>query len=87
MNIVGATRRGRLGALLISLVAGLLAIGSARAQTADGDTPPLPVGTTVDLSVATVGPIRDVAVADKTYVAVEDNGLWVLQADGKRSRR
>ena len=57
---------------------------TAGIAAADDDVPvPLPVGTTVDLSVSSVGPIRDVAVADQTYVAIEDNGLWVLQSDGK----
>lgn len=53
---------------------------------ADDELPePLSVGTTVDLSVATVGVIRDVAAVavGDTYVAVEDQGLWVLQGDGK----
>jgi hypothetical protein len=59
-------------------------VGRGLAQSVDDvPPPPLAVGATIDLSVASTGQICSVAIAPETYLTVEDQGLWVLHGDGK----
>lgn len=61
----------------------VIAIAASGARVCADDDGGLPVGTTVDLSVTATGPITDIAIGSGTYVTIEDQGLWQLQADAK----